>query len=60
MSCWRCEDCGTKNCDTETCMNPKCKSHNKEKKPHFVEIDSFPAIGDTFSQGIPDKITREF
>ena len=48
--CWRCEDCGAKNCDTDDCINPKCKSHTKVKKPHFVEIDTFPKEGDTFTK----------
>lgn len=60
MSCWICEDCRTRNCDTEECLNPKCKSHEKEHKPHFPKIDTFPAIMDTFTTGIPDKVTRDF
>lgn len=69
MSCWKCEDCGTRNCDSEDCLNPKCKSHMNKKDPLptgkvldncLPKIDSFPAVGDAFSQGFPEKISREF
>lgn len=43
--CWKCKDCGTINCDTDECSNPKCPAN---KKPHFVEIDTFPKVGDEF------------
>lgn len=53
MSCWKCKDCGTKNCDTDDCLNPKCKSHMNKKDPlptGRILDNCLPKI-DTFERG---------
>lgn len=59
-----------KNCDLDDCKNPKCPSHHHvqlplfpDKKPEFVEIDTFPAKGDTFEpfiKDVTDKVIKGF
>ena len=56
MDKWICEKCNTRNITLE-CRNPKCPTYIL---PKFPKIDTFPAIMDTFSTGIPEKVTREF
>ena len=61
MSCWTCPECRMKNCDRDDCQNPKCPSHKKKEKPlfpDFVEVDTFPAKGDTFEAFIEGVQTR--
>ena len=62
MACWICPECRYKNCDVDECQNPKCPTRQKptfpDKKPEFVEIDAFPAKGETFSKFI-DSVTKK-
>jgi len=60
MSCWKCTDCGHRNCDTDDCLNPKCNSHLNKKDPlptgrildnSLPKIDTFVKGEDQFSTG---------
>lgn len=30
MTCWRCQECGMRNCGTTECINPNCPSYKRK------------------------------
>ena len=36
--CWRCPECGYKNCDTDDCQNIKCSLYKKELKRRMAGL----------------------